>query len=128
MPSSTGVEVIVARAALPRVTSTSTARWFCRAKGLGGRGAQRAWKVIQGCQLIRVPLKFYGVVTHTVLRAKKAAFFGYFLCSGKESNPRPGEGHTNRPTRIQAQRDKSKPSLIKLHQRLSPRARSANSR
>ena len=29
---------------------------------------------------------------YEVLRMGKAAFFGYFLCSSKESDPRPGEG------------------------------------
>ncbi|BCQ25967.1 hypothetical protein NK8_41510 [Caballeronia sp. NK8] len=29
---------------------------------------------------------------HEVLWMGKAAFFGYFLCSSKESDPRPGEG------------------------------------
>ena len=49
---------------------------------------------------------------------KRAAFFGYFLCSSKESDCRPAQGRANRPIRNQASQ---KPRRIKRCRGASPK-------
>ena len=66
--------------------------------------SQWAWKVIQGSVKLSATDVLRSGHTSQCFGPRKAAFFGYFLCSGKESDPRPGEGRTNRPTRIEAKR------------------------
>ena len=50
--------------------------------------------------------------------SEKAAFFGYFLCSSKESDCRPAQGRANRPIRNQASQ---KPRRIKRCRGASPK-------
>src|SRR4051812_9344439 len=86
--------------------------------------SQWARKVIQGCVKLSATDVLRSGHTSQCFGPKKAAFFGYFLCSGKESDPRPGEGRTNRPTRIEAKRCKDTKAQTSPNRRASrsPRA------
>jgi hypothetical protein len=74
---------------------------FDEPRGSEDVSSQWARKVIQGCVKLSATDVLRSGHASQCFGPRKAAFFGYFLCSGKESNPRPGEGRANRPTRIE---------------------------